>query len=301
MRNETRASRMKSRLKALAGHVRMRLARAIILSCAVVLALAGMLVLRGAPGSAGGSDVMADGPATQVTANGVTLSLRISSGPYFLSELVAVEMTLANGSGTSYHVQGAARATVCDAALWMMLSGGTPGYTLPTRGFMSCPPITSELKPGDTWDVVEMLPLTSSGNVTLTAHVEFAVQAVSADGQAYQTTGAGPFAHGWPALHITVGTAIPAGRTISLHASNLATIHTVSISAPETAREHLYSIFVTTCRDGQGGAAHISLAWQPTGTMLTEPDCSGTDETWSYSVGAPGYAIASGKYPLAGG
>jgi hypothetical protein len=70
----------------------------------------------------------------------------------------------------------------------------------------------------------------------------------------------------------------------------------MTIDAPPAARTRLYYIYVVWCDGtGQGGTEHPSLGWQAiSGTTLNAPGCPGTDETCAYSVGAPGYAIASG-------
>jgi hypothetical protein len=71
----------------------------------------------------------------------------------------------------------------------------------------------------------------------------------------------------------------------------------VTIEAPQAARNCLYYMYVVWCGgQGPGGTEQPSLAWQPiSSTTLNDPGCPlGTDESWSYSVGAPGYAIALG-------
>ena len=62
----------------------------------IALAVAGLVALRAA--SSAESLLPAGGPTAQVAADGLVLSLRVAPGPYFLSELLAVEMTLANQS-----------------------------------------------------------------------------------------------------------------------------------------------------------------------------------------------------------
>jgi hypothetical protein len=87
----------------------------------VVLALVGLFALRGSPGTtAGGPNgaaLTAGGPSATATADGLTLSLRVSPSPYFLSDLVAARMTLANGSDRAYRLQGVPEMNDCDQAL----------------------------------------------------------------------------------------------------------------------------------------------------------------------------------------
>jgi hypothetical protein len=222
------------------GRVRSRRAAAVGVAGVVVLALVGVFALRGSPGASTGADGAAlttGGPAATAAADGLTLSLRLSPGPYFLSELVAARMMLANGSDVAYQFQGVPETNDCDQAIGVLLAGGQePRYTLPTQGFVSCPEISSTLEPGETWTVDQLLPLTASGDVSLTAQARFIVSGTDAHGTAFETGSDGPFAGRWPTLHLAVAPNVPAGRGISLRPINLLSIHRVSIAAPEGAR-----------------------------------------------------------------
>jgi hypothetical protein len=134
-----------------------RRTRAVVGAAAGVIALAaaGFVTLRvcaGAPGDFGGgpsrAELVPGGPSATATADGLVYSLQISPGPYFLSELVAAEMTLTNGSQTAYDLRGAPQETICDPALWPEVDGGqAPTYTLPTSGRISCPDSGRTLSP----------------------------------------------------------------------------------------------------------------------------------------------------------
>lgn len=287
---------------------RMRYVAAAIAGCALVLAGAGLFILHGPPGAFGATsqpDFTVGGPSVTVTAGGLTSSLRLSPGPYFLGELVAVRMTLTNGSAASFTMAGALTPNDCSQALRVYLDGSDPTYMLPTGGFISCPLFTSTLHAGQTWTINQLLPITVSGNVTLTARAVFENTTTGADGNSYQTGGDGPFgpfgSH-WPVLHVAVASTVPADRTISLRLSSQSAPAVVNITAPTAAQTHLYDVYNVTCSDSsQSYTERPSSTWQPVGgTTLREPNCPGYDEVWSYSVGAPGYAIASGKYPANG-
>ena len=269
----------------------------------VVLALVGLFALRGSPDATvgpNGAALTAGGPVATAAADGLTLSLRVSPGPYFLSELVAARMTLANGSDRAYRLQGVPEMNDCDQALGVLLAGGqAPRYTVPTQGEVSCPDLSSTLHAGETWTIDQLLPLTASGEVMLTTQARFIVSGTDAHGTTFETGGEGPFAGRWPEVHLLVAPSVPAGRTLSLHAINVLSIHHVSIAAPEGARGRLFAIADVTCHRGGSEMTEMpGLTWRPvSGDTLDEPGCPGNDEVWSYSVGAPGYAIASGRYP----
>lgn len=272
--------------------------------CAVVLGFAGLRILRSGTGfgsgdTSGAADLTAGGPSARTDAGGLTMTLRLSPGPYFLSELVAVRLTLANRTQAPVTLQGAPMANDCSQALGAALTGDPPHYAPPTVGFVSCPLISSVLHPGQVWTIDTLLPLSSSGSVTLTAHASFVVSATGPGGASYETGSDGPFAGRWPALHIAVASAIPAGHAIVLRPTAATNPHQVSISTSGTAPTRFYAISDIVCSDGgQGFSERPDLTWRPvSGTTLTQPSCSGTSPVWTYSVGAPGFAIASGKYP----
>lgn len=284
--------------------LRLRRALVAVLVGALILTGAGLIVLHVHPGVAlgasGQDDLTVGGPSATVEAGGLTLSLRLSPGPYFVGELVVARMTLANGTPASYILPGAPQANDCGQTIGAVMSGGVaPTYTLPTIGSVYCPFYTSTLHSGQTWTINQFLPLTASGNVTLTAQSSFMITTTGADGTTYETGSSGPFTRGWPTLHLSVAPTAPAGRTISLHLSSQSAPAVVTTTAPAAASAHLYNVYDVTCHTGgQSSEERPSLTWLPTGgTTLREPECQGYGEVWSYSVGAPGYAIASGKYP----
>lgn len=279
---------------------RTRRVLALLAACALVLTGVGLFVLHGPPGASGSPSFPGGGPSSSVEAGGLTYTLQLSPGPYFVGELVAVNLTLTNASRLSYPMWGAPRSHGCGQAMSAFLSGGgAPTYTLPTNGFLSCPLFGSTLSAGQTWTLEDFLPLTASGSVTLTAHAAFVVSSTGAGGVANETSGAGPFARGWPSLRLSVAPTTPAGHTLSLHTSMGLGPAVVTITAPQAACSHLYYVSDVACSDGgQGSTESPSLAWLPVGgTTLREPGCPGSNETWTYSIGAPGYAIASGRYP----
>ncbi|MGZ6388444.1 MAG: hypothetical protein ACXWQZ_04195 [Ktedonobacterales bacterium] len=261
----------------------------------IALAVAGFVALR----ASSSPEVLlpTGGPTAQVVAGDLVLSLRVAPGPYFLSELLAVEMTLANKSQTAYTVQGAPTTNDCDQTMGITLTGGqAPYYTPLVRGISYCPLLASStLKPGQRWTIVQMLPITGSGYITLSAQSNFLHMENGADDSTYVTGGDGPFAGRWPAVHLAVTPRISPGRTLTLDRS---LPDRVTVTGPQGALAHLYSVYDVTCHSDQGYTEAPSYTWRPmTSSVLTRAECPGNDTVWKYSIGAPGYAITSGAYP----
>jgi hypothetical protein len=261
----------------------------------VALAVAGLVALRAS--SSAEPLLPVGGPTAQVAAGGLVLSLRVAPGPYFLSELLAVEMTLANNSQTPYTSQGVPTVNDCAQTIGVTLTGGqAPYYTPLVRGSGYCPILSSStLKPGQRWDIVQMLPITASGYITLTAQSNFLHMEKGADGGTYMTGGDGPFAGRWPAVQLAVTPVISPGRTLTLDRS---LPDRVTVKGPQGALAHLYSVFDVTCHSDPGYTEVPSYTWRPkTSNVLTRAECPGNDVVWKYSISAPGNAIASGAYP----
>jgi hypothetical protein len=249
----------------------------------VLALLAGVLVLQARFGGA---------LSASVEAGGLQMSIAVPPGPYFLSELLAVRLTLANHSQTTYQVQGYPGPSYCDTAIWVGQSGGgPPTYQWPNFPVGHCAPGVSTLAPGAHWSFVLFLPLTPSGSVTLSAQATFfTVVSTEPDGSTSSTAGVGPFTQGWPSVTIQVVPRVPLNRTIGLAVAN----GRVRISAAPGAQ--LYYLYSVACWEGYGtGYGSTNGYWQPiSSTTLAEPSCPGAPERWQYSVAAPGYAIASG-------
>jgi hypothetical protein len=279
-----------------------RRARPVVVVCAVVAALVLVLTRFRAPGShtvsaSSWSQLTTGGPSARVEAGGLVMTLSLQPGPYFLGELVAERITLANNSTRPYSLEGVPRANHCDQALGIDLTDGSPPtYILPTQGNFPCPFFQSTLAAGQTWTVDDFLVVTTSGHVTATATARFMTKSTAADGTVLETGGPGPFKDQWPVLHLTAAAHIPIGHTIALHNAIFEGSDAVIVDAPAGARANLYYIEVASCQQGQGGEVMPRLEWQHlSGTTLDELACDGTHEVWSYSIAAPGYAIASGK------
>jgi hypothetical protein len=254
----------------------------------VVLAVvADVLVLRSLYGS---TVALRGGPSSTARAGGLQMRITLPPGPYFLSEMLTLQLTLANDSQTTYQVQGSPTAGDCDSALWVESSGGGPPTSKVTSPLLSCPGVMSTaLAPGQHWSMAQFFPLTSSGRVTLSAYAHFSTVSKGPGGGTAYTGWVGPFTQGWPSVTIQVAPLAPANRKI---VPAVAIGHLIIVPPPGA---QLYYLYMVTCKEGRGSEMATNGYWQPiSNRVLTEPGCNGTQERWHYSVGAPGYAIASG-------
>ena len=229
----------------------------------------------------------------RVEAGGLEMSLSVTPGPYFLSELVVAEMSLTNHSHTTFRVLSG----LCNPAFKLAQTGGeSPHYTLPLHGnpiLFGCHAIDSQLEPGQTITNQQYELLTSSGRVILTAQAQF----LKTEGGGL-THGPSPLDGHWPSLQIQVASHVPSDRLFSLHLKG----SQVFVDAPPNL--HLVYRFIESCvGDGYGPGIDVgSLTWDPISTrILNVPGnlvgCPAKDVRWQYAVSAAGYAIVAGKYP----
>lgn len=269
----------------------------------VIVAIIGvsLLLFRPHQTPTGGSPVGPVGtPVTaHVQAGGLEFSMRITPGPYFLSELVAADLSLTNHTHTTFTLGGPSVAGGCGAALFLNMTGGSaPDYTLPVDAVHPCPLLQTQLKPGETLTIHQLTSLSSSGDITLMPGAIFLHTQVGPNGMQNTTSGPSPLDGHWPSIKIHVASRVPSDREISLQQEGTQ----VQINAPAAARTHLYYIYNVTCDAFQGGTVGTgNYVWEPISTTtLHEPDCGDYGNQnihWSYAVSAPGYAIVSGKHP----
>jgi hypothetical protein len=140
-----------------------------------------------------------------------------------------------------------------------------------------------------------LLPLTSSGAVTLEPQGEILQTYVDPDGVQTNSWIPSPLEGHWPSLHILVATTTPWDRRITVQAEGTQ----VRIGAPAVALPHLYYMYTAVCRSADGEADGTFSFWEPVfTTTLHEAECdnlTGPNLQWSYAVSAPGYAIAGGQ------
>lgn len=221
-------------------------------------------------------------PSAQTQVDGLKASMYLATpGPYFLSELLVVDLSLANLTDTPIQLLGSSKPdTACfmSALSVEITSGGTPSYTLPTLdiGCLDYMPGT-KLAPNKMLTLRQYLPVTLSGIVTI------------AMGGMKNLPQVSPLDGHWPVLSIQVDSQIPPGKTLSLHDQAV----DVMIQAPPDARSSLLYRQTITCN---GYVAGGPVDWSSHATLLlTPPACPTTPAHWKYLVSAPGYAIVAGS------
>jgi anti-sigma factor RsiW len=248
-------------------------------------------------------------------AGGLDMTMQITPGPYFLSELLAADLILTNHSQTTYLLLGTwdnpgVVDDHCHLPLKVGITGGdSPRDTLLERNLaaaFSCygTPGTTQLLPNQTITIRQYLALTSSGRMSLTVQGTFQKAALGQDGVVHIVSTTSPFDGHWPSLQIAVQAQVPSQRLISLQAQAAQVI----VDAPSATRGRLLYMSVFDCVDGRSSQHGGPDYWINLTTIAIEkPQCgfsvsNGTPTPatfvhWVYVVGAPGYSIVSGTYP----
>ncbi|HEY6543104.1 MAG TPA: zf-HC2 domain-containing protein [Ktedonobacteraceae bacterium] len=251
----------------------------------------------------------------QSQAGGLEMTMQITPGPYFLSEMLAADLTLTNHSQTTYLLEGTwnnpgVADEYCYPPLKVVITGGDSsrdtGLEHNLNAAISCygTPGTTQLLPNQTMTIRQYLALTSSGQMTLQVRGTFQKAALGQDGIVHIVPTTGPLDGHWPSLHISVQAQVPAQHLITLHAQPAQVV----VDAPPDARGRLLYLSTYDCVDKNssqhgGGGYWIKLQ----GLLIEKPQCgysimngTSTYDTfvhWVYVVGAPGYSIVAGTYP----
>ena len=264
-----------------------------------VIAGASLWLFSSRQGSNLGGNIPTDAPVGPIKApvtvrseaGGLEVSLQVTSGPYFLSELLAATVTLTNHSNKSVFLQGSGTAlNSCTGTFSLAPTGGSePHYNFTVNQFtMDCPSSDIKLDAGKTLTGRGYVPLTMSGQVMLIPEARFLTVTKDRNGIEGMSGGFDPLANHWPTISINVMAKVPTDRTISVQQQG----SQVAIDAPIPARLHLVAYDTVTCGNTMGTSAD----WYPlTTAILHERGCSDLNKHWVYAVGAPGYAIASGE------
>jgi hypothetical protein len=221
------------------------------------------------------------GPTARAQVNGLQAAIHlVTPGPYFLSELVSVDVSLANHTHMPFVLDGSNKPDIScfSSALSVQISGGSaPSYTLPRLAVACLQPLFfTTLVPGQTLTIHYYLPVTKSGEVTIMM------------GGMKDSHQANPLDGHWPFLRIHVEPRVPSNRALSLHDQGAQVI----IQAPPAARTHLLYRETITCDQYMGGGL---ADWSPLSTtVLFQPACPAAHKHWVYIVSAPGYSIVAG-------
>jgi len=205
----------------------------------------------------------------------------VTPGPYFLRELVVVEVSLTNRTDRPVMLAGGKKPDIIcsSSALSAQITAGSdPTYTLPTLPIACAQPMfMTTVAPGQTLTLDFFLPVTRSGVVTITMGGMPGIPNVS------------PLDGHWPSVSLRVDSRVPSNRVISLRSQGAQ----VNVHAPLAAQAQLLYLESITC-DGYGGGGS-RLNWSPLPTaVLSQPACPTAHKHWEYLVSAPGYAIVTG-------
>lgn len=231
-------------------------------------------------------------------ARGLEISMSITPGPYFLSEMLAADISLTNHTHTTFSVGVPFVESQCGYTPGIVMNGGdAPYYVIPIATQHSCPGIYNRisLRPGQIITVHKYLPLTASGQVTLTTEVSLLITTIDAHGNQISTSASNPLNGHWPSIQINVHSVVPADRKLSFRREGP---HIIVIS-PLGAQSHLVYLYGIWCQDSQNSGITSSgnYGWEPLSTNeVNEPSCPARNLHWQVAFGSPGYAITSGSY-----
>jgi hypothetical protein len=244
---------------------------------------------------------------TQVTSNGLELTMSVTPGPYFLSELIAVDMSLTNQTQATIHLQsgnGLNQEFMCDPPLRATLTGGSiPKFSLwssQTPIMVACTTalLQTSLTPGQTITTRQFVALTVSGQNALTVELSSPGFAETSLKDAFK---ANPLS-----MQLNVMASVPDDRNVlSLQRSGSA----VQVTVSSSANLQLLDTSFITCQLTLGGVTQLepragSIEWAslpmhtlnaPDSSWLKDPETSCEKPQWIFDVGAVGYAIVTGN------
>lgn len=246
------------------------------------------------------SPVRAPG-TTSVQAGGFEMTLGITPGPYFIGEMLEVNIALTNHTSKTQWVNSPFSKSACGYTDGIETQENLkPAFELPPTGHR-CPFGAAghvQISPGQTLIAQKYFVLQWSGSITLTSAIGFLEPSKD---QWYQPVKS-PLEGHWPKLHITVASQVPQDRQLTAHV----TAPRVTIDAPAPARAHLQYLYDKVCTNATGsqpvpGPVPESdftgnFGWESLpGTTLNLPGCSMKHIAWDYAIGAPGYAVVTGQ------
>ena len=236
-------------------------------------------------------------------ANGLEATMRVTSGPYFLSEMLQVDLSVTNHSHNTLLLERPQPEKLCvpfpSLLTVMMTGGGRPSDTDLQHNMadFGCggelvPPV--RFLPNQSFSFSKYFVLTNSGRITLTAQIGLAKQVPGQNNGYRSLPNSDPLAGHWPSLQIRVQAGIPSDRLITGQQRGAR----VAIDAPALVRSQLLYAERLRCDFSIG----YSLSKLTTMT-LQQPQCDNYTPNnhpnrfvkWTYAVGAPGYAVFSGS------
>ncbi len=231
----------------------------------------------------------------QAEHGGLEASMTLTGGPYFLSETLAVDMTLTNHTQTPFTLEGFPEDSPCGAVLTLDMRSAQPTtFQLPPHVIVPCPFGSHPLERGPTLTIHHYETLTASGQVTLTEGASFMTTQTDANGNQSTTSGPPPLDGYWPSITIDVSAQVPQAYQFSFKQEGARVV----VTPPAGVQPHLLYRYSVTCQDTQGpGSTEIANSlWQPLSTTTVhQPGCPGHIK-WAFAFSAPGYATVSGSF-----
>lgn len=235
------------------------------------------------------------------TAGGLEMTLSITPGPYFLSEMLAADISLTNHTQSTVYVGIPFAGSACGYTTGVQVTGqDAPEFMVPISMDHSCPAFndSTPIKAGQTLTVQKYLTIQNAGKLTLTAETSF-YEGSRRSNNLFPKAAPNPLAGHWPSLQITVSSKVPADRKISYQRNG----SRVFIDAPSDAQHPLLYLYGVSCSDynDQGGTGSGNYGWQALQkNVVGEPGCPGKNVQWSFAFGLPGYGIVQGSVTFPG-
>lgn len=248
-----------------------------------ILVGATLLMFRSAMRPTGAqTPTVSTGPTAVSQVDGLRASIHVvTPGPYFLSELVAVDVSLTNQTSRSVEFDGSNRPDIgcySSALSVQITTGSAPTFEMPRLSIPCAQPLyMTTLAPDQTLALHYLLPVTGSGEVTITM------------GGMRDSRQASPLDGHWPSVSINVDSQVPANRALSLRSQGAQVI----VQAPPEAQAHLLYWESISCDKYEGGGSRLDWSQLPT-PILSQPACPTAHRHWAYIVSAPGYATVAG-------
>lgn len=285
----------------------------------VVAALIGSVLLLFGPWSPLRQNHVGSGPpigpvgspvlVRDVTLDGFETIFKITPGPYFLGELLEVDLVITNRTHIAYSLvpptYNPNNNPSCSGFLHVTTTGGGSPYATAVQSSWSGLPETLlkcntppyqevRLPTNQSFKNRQYVQITSSGYVTLTATVGFRKATNEFGPQNFSPT----TSTGIP-LQLFVSALVPSDRQLSVKEQNTKVV----VSGPPAVRGQLIGEWETACTQGSSivfgpkSLSGVSVTAMPSqcSSMVTTLNVYHTPLWWAYIVGAPGYALVLGR------
>ena len=281
----------------------------------VVVALIGSALLLFGPWSPSRQNHVGSGPPIgpvgapvkilERTYDGFERSFKITPGPYFLGELLEVDLSITNHTHTDYWLTP--EGFPCSLLRVMIFGGGSPRATDVQRSWNGLPkllecnwpwsasqsPMVAQLAANQTTTIKQYVQLTSSGHITLVAMDNLRRTTNQSGRNSTPDTGT------MISLPLFVSPLVPPDRQLSVKDQKTLVV----ISGPPAVSGQLIGEWETVCTQsgrgvvGPGSISGVTTVATPSTCILrvTILKVFDTRLWWAYVVGAPGYALVSGR------